>query len=214
MHAFADSIGQVLHGDCIDVLRMWPNACVDLIVTDPPYLANYQPRDGRRCLNDDHDDWLEPAFRTIHRVLKPDRLCASFYGWPHADRFMRAWKACGFRPVSHFVGVKRHHSRVGFSQSHHEVAYLLAKGRPALPADPPSDVLPWRYTGNEHHPMQKPVEALAPWIAAYSQPGDIVLDPFAGSGSTGIAARRLGRRFVLIEKDAGYCAAARSRLAA
>ena len=64
----------------------------------------------------------------------------------------------------------------------------------------PSDVLPWEYTGNELHPNQKPVIAVAPLIEAYSNRDEIVLDPFAGSGTTGLAARKYGRQFILIEK--------------
>lgn len=94
----------------------------------------------------------------------------------------------------------------------HEQAYLLAKGNPPLPASPPSDVLPWKYTGNCLHPTQKPVESLTPLIQAYSKPQEMVLDPFAGSGSTGIAAWQSGRRFMLIEKDLGYYQAACERL--
>ena len=62
-----------------------------------------------------------------------------------------------------------------------------------------------RSTGNRTHPTQKPVAALLPLICAYSRPGDIVLDPFAGSGSTGFAARSCGRRFILIEKETCHC---------
>ena len=74
-------------------------------------------------------------------------------------------------------------------------------------------MLPWAYTGNRLHPTQKPVEALQPIIAALTRPGDIVLDPFAGSGSTLVAAQLLGRGYVGIELDAGHVRTARRRLA-
>jgi site-specific DNA-methyltransferase (adenine-specific) len=193
-------------------MRTMPSESVDLVVTDPPYLVNYRPRDGRRCANDDNDSWLKPAFREIHRVLKPDRFCATFYGWPWVDRFMAAWRESGFRLVSHLVWVKQHSSREGYTAGHHEAGYLLAKGRPPQPAKPLSDVLPWQYTGNEFHPNQKPVVAIQPLVEAFSSPGAVILDPFGGSGTTGIAARQARRRFILIEKDWKHCQAARSRL--
>jgi site-specific DNA-methyltransferase (adenine-specific) len=62
------------------------------------------------------------------------------------------------------------------------------------------------------HPTQKPVGSLTPLIEAFSQPSGMVLDPFAGSGSTGVAARNCQRRFLLIEKDAAYHRAASERL--
>ena len=54
------------------------------------------------------------------------------------------------------------------------------------------------------HPTEKPVALMRHIISASSRPGAVVLDPFAGSGTTGVAARELGRSFVGIEKDAGY----------
>ena len=89
---------------------------------------------------------------------------------------------------------------------------LLAKGEPPKPAKPLRDVLPWRYSGNKLHPTQKPVEAILPLIETFSQPGDLVLDPFAGSGTTLVAARRLGRCAAGIELDPGYFRAASQRL--
>jgi adenine-specific DNA-methyltransferase len=205
-------LDRVTHGDCIAVLAELPTACVDLVVTDPPYLVGYRERNGRRVGNDDNDAWLMPAFRAVARVMKPDSLCASFYGWPHADRFLSVWKACGLRPVSHLVWLKGYTSRAGYTYGRHEAGYLLAKGRPPLPENPPPDVLPWSNTGNRHHPTEKPVAALLPLIRAFSRPGDIVLDPFAGSGSTGLAARSCGRRFILIEKEVRHCENVRRRI--
>ena len=132
-------IERIIHGDCVEVMRTMPTASVDLAVTDPPYLVNYRPRDGRRCLNDDDDHWLRPAFAEVHRLLKDDAFCVSFYGWPWIDRFMAAWKQAGFRPVSHLVWIKSYSSREGNTRSHHEVAYLLAKGRPSKPNRPPKE---------------------------------------------------------------------------
>ncbi|HSN98477.1 MAG TPA: site-specific DNA-methyltransferase [Candidatus Nanopelagicales bacterium] len=62
------------------------------------------------------------------------------------------------------------------------------------------------------HPTQKPLRLLKGLIELTTQPGQVVLDPFAGSGSTAVAARDTGRRFLAIERDAGYCAAIRRRL--
>jgi site-specific DNA-methyltransferase (adenine-specific) len=63
-----------------------------------------------------------------------------------------------------------------------------------------------------HHPTQKPVMLMQALIELASSPGQIVLDPFAGSGTTGVAARNLGRRFILFEKDKDYASTAKARL--
>jgi adenine-specific DNA-methyltransferase len=205
-------LNRLIHGDCVDVMGRMDAASVDLIVTDPPYLVRYQSRDGRTVPNDDNHRWLEPAFRQMARVLKPDRFCISFYGWHKVDLFMNAWRKAGLMPVGHFTFNKPYASSTAFNHSCHENAYLLAKGRPAKPARPIRDTLGWKYTENRLHPTQKPVEVLATLIETFSPLGGIVLDPFAGSGSTAIAALNTKRRYVGIELDAGYHAIAQNRL--
>src|SRR5499425_1478396 len=68
--------------------------------------------------------------------------------------------------------------------------------------------------GKKLHPTQKPEALLARVILASSRPDDLVLDPFSGSGTTGAVAKRLGRRFIGIEREAAYAAAALRRIAA
>ncbi|MBV8401883.1 MAG: site-specific DNA-methyltransferase [Acetobacteraceae bacterium] len=63
------------------------------------------------------------------------------------------------------------------------------------------------------HPTQKPLPALLPLVKAFSAPGGLVLDPFAGSGSSLLAAKQLGRDWLGIELDAGHHATASARLA-
>jgi site-specific DNA-methyltransferase (adenine-specific) len=110
--------------------------------------------------------------------------------------------------------VKKYASGKRFLAYAHENAYLLAKGGPSLPAQPISDVIEWQYTGNKLHPTQKPVFALQRLIRSFSQPGDLVVDPFCGSGSTLVAAQIEGRNFVGIELNSNYFEIARERLSA
>jgi adenine-specific DNA-methyltransferase len=215
MHRVEHFVDRIIAGDCVRVMREIPSESVDLVVTDPPYLARYQSRDGRRMANDDPatgSAWLSASFEQMYRVLKPDRFCVSFYGWHQADRFLRAWRRAGFRPVGHLVWVKDYHSNERFLRYSHEAAYLLAKGDPPKPAIALRDVLEWQYSGDELHPTQKPMMALLPLIMAYSQRGDTVLDPFAGSGSTAVAAQALGRRFIGIELEPMYAQVATERV--
>lgn len=192
------------HGDCTEILRRFPATSVDLVLTDPPYIVRYRSRDGRSIANDDSDAWLAPAFLEIARVLKPDSMCVSFYGWNMIDRFMTAWKDAGLTPVGHLVFAKSYASNARFLRYQHECAFLLAKGHPPIPRNPLPDVLPWTYTGNRHHPTEKPLGILSQLIGAFSRAGDLVLDPFMGSGSTLVAAHALGRRSIGIELDRTY----------
>lgn len=204
---------KLITGDCIEILSKAGSSCVDLVVTDPPYLVNYKDRTGRSIANDNDSGWLEPAFKQIERVLKKDGFCISFYGWNRAEEFLTVWKKLGLRPVGHLVWSKAYSSnRRGFLRATHECAYLLAKDEPARPECLINDVMPWSYTGNELHPTEKPVSALEPLIAAFSKPGDTVLDPFSGSGSTGQAALQLGRDYLGLELESKYNDLARDRL--
>lgn len=66
--------------------------------------------------------------------------------------------------------------------------------------------------GQQEHPTTKPLRLMVDLIEDFSDPGETILDPFAGSGTTGVAAIRLGRRFIGVEKDEKYAALARARL--
>ena len=205
---------ELIHGDCLEVLPTLTPGSIDFILTDPPYLVSYQSRDGRRILNDDNDRWLNPAFAQLFRVLKEGAFCVTFYSWPNADRFLAAYRNAGFSLIGHFVFPKRYASRTRLVRYQHECAHLLVKGVPWVRDGAISDVIEWSYTGNKLHPTQKPVSVLTKLIEAFSCPGDVVLDPFAGSGSTLIAARMLNRNGLGIELDRGYFDIASERIAA
>ena len=70
----------------------------------------------------------------------------------------------------------------------------------------------WSMPENTDHPTQKPEKLLAKIILASTNPGDLILDPFAGSGTTAVVAKKLGRHFVMIESDEDYCLLAAKRL--
>jgi DNA modification methylase len=204
---------KLIHADCLKALPMLQSGSVNFILTDPPYITRYKSRDGRSVPNDDNDAWLKPAFAEMHRVLAPDSFAVSFYGWPQADKFMQAYRAAGFRVVGHLMFPKRYASSTRFLRYQHESAHLLAKGNPRQPERPIADVIEWKYTGNKLHPTEKPVSALTPLVETFSCPQGTVLDPFAGSGSSLMAAKMLGRSYIGIELDATYHAIAARRLA-
>ena len=201
-------------GNCVEVMSGFPDKAVDLILTAPPYLGGFRARSGRTLAGDKTDEWLQPACNEMYRVLKKDALMISFYGWNRVDRFMASWKNAGFSVVGHLVFVKTYTSKSAYVGYSHECAYLLAKGRPPLPETPLRDVLNWKYTGNKHHPTEKPVSSLQPLIESFTCPGGIVLDPFAGSASTCVAALQAGRRYIGIELLEQYHWAGIQRLAA
>lgn len=203
------------HGDCREILPELESGSADMAITDPPYLVSYRGRwgsDWEGIQGDSDPSWLEPAFVEIWRVLKQDSLCLSFYGWPHADTFLGAWKLVGFRPVSLIVFLKQKWGLGYFSRTQHETAYLLAKNHPPRPESAMSDVIPWNHIHLPFHPNEKPLNAIVQLVSVYTSPGDCILDPFVGSGTTLLAARNQGRRAIGIEIEEVYCEWAAMRL--
>ena len=203
----------ISNGDCLQVMPELPARSVDFILTDPPYIVNYKSRDGRKIANDDNDEWLQPAFAEMHRILTNNSFAVSFYGWQHADKFLTAYRKAGFRVIGHFTFPKRYTSYTNFVRYQHESAYLLAKGYPDRPQSTIGDVIEWTYSGNKLHPTQKPLSVLLPLIETFSAPESLVFDPFAGSGSTLLAAKMLGRSYLGVELSKSYHEIATERLA-
>ena len=204
---------QIIEGDAARVLKSVEKGAVDLVATDPPYLVNYRDRTGRSLQNDDNPDGVMPLFEPMAQAMKQDSYAICFTGWSALPQFTAAWEAAGLRIVSQIIWQKTYASRKGFTEYRHESAYVLAKGRPAMPVNPLPSVLDWAYSGNRRHPTEKAVEVIAPLIRCFSKPGDLVCDPFSGSGSTSVAAALNGRDYLGIELDAKHVATARARLA-
>ena len=205
-------LNQILLGDCCDLMASLPTASIDFVLTDPPYMVGYNDRSGRSIQGDTDSAWLKPAFRQLFRVLKKDSLCVSFYGWSKTDAFFDAWKSAGFRVVGHIAFPKRYTSTTRLMRYQHENAYLLAKGNPSPSEHLIGDVIEFTYSGNKVHPTQKPLSALSPMIESFCPRGGVVLDPFAGSGSTCLAARMVGRNYLGMEIDPSFHEASCRRL--
>ena len=203
----------IIHADSRMALAQLEPESVDLVVTDPPYLVNYQDRDGRKIANDTNPEGVLPVFEQVARVLKPNSYALCFAGWSALPMFSQGWNDAGFRIVGQIIWHKAYASRRGYTQYRHESLYVLAKGNPARPAKPLPSVMDWVYSGNRSHPTEKAVEVIAPLIRCFSKQGDLICDPFAGSGSTLVAASLLGRRYLGFELEAKHCHSARARLA-
>lgn len=204
---------QIVQGECAQIMKCLQPASVDLVITDPPYLVNYRDRSNRSILNDNDPEKVLSSYAEIYRLLKPNSFCISFYGWNKVDYFCNAWRQAGFRPVGHIAWEKDYASNSYYVRYHHEQAYLLAKGNPPKPSNPLRDIQRWEYTGNKIHPTEKAVSIIKPLIETYSEPNDLVLDPFVGSGTTAVAALFAGRRYLGIDLEPKYCRLARKRLA-
>lgn len=203
---------KIIQGDAINVLAELPADSIDLVVTDPPYLVNYLDRDGRQLLNDNNPDGVLPVFEPLVKALKQNAFIISFCGWSAMPQFTQTWDRLGLKIVSQIVWKKSYISRSGYTNYAHETAYVLTKGNPEKPQDPLCSVQEWVYSGNKYHPTEKSVENLIPIIKSFSKPGDLICDPFSGSGSSCVAAALSERNYLGIDIDEKHCISAQNRL--
>lgn len=200
---YSDEFVTVYHADCRDVLPAIDPASVALVLTDPPYGMDYKPlrgSDGSKRWSDGVEGDAEP-FSPEHLLAFP-RLVLWGANW-YADRLPPSggWIVWDKTPK----GAKK-----GFHASHAELAWtnLFSSVRKFS--------LQWggeaRNNEPHLHPTQKPVGLMRWIVESWTNPGDLVLDPYMGSGPVAEACRDTGRRYIGIEKVDRYCAAAVRRL--
>ena len=213
--------GYLIRGDCVEVLRAMPNDCLDLIVTDPPYGIQYfskqrkGPRQFHKLLNDDNDIRLL-TYPEMARVLKPDSVAVVFCSWKN---FSADYKA-----LNQVLSVKNviiwYKGGGGMGDCKHtlandyEMAIVAHRGRCPIRGRRIGSV--WKYAkvppSHMVHPTEKPVDLLTALVEKFSDPGDLVGDFFMGSGSTGVACKDTGRRFLGVELDPEHFATAVERI--
>ena len=247
----------IICGDCLEVMKLLPDGCVDCVVTSPPYGDIRDYTSGRAdCF---------AVIAEIARLLTPGSVCM----WNEADQvidgsesgesFRHALhaKECGLRlhdtmfyckEVVTYPNANRYHPCV-------EYMFIFSKGRPArfngirdvknkwagtvfhgtdrladgttrhCNSSGKGKMIPeyglrrnwWvvpAYGSPETcgHPAPMPMSIARDHITTWTYPDNLILDPFCGSGTTCVAAKRLGRRYIGIELDPGYCESARARV--
>ena len=192
-----------------------PDESVNAIITDPPYGINYVSRTGARIKNDKAPFiwFLYDAFR----VLKSGGTLLCFTRWDVEQTFIDAIELAGFRVKSEVIWDKVYHgmgdTKAAFAPAHENIVFAI-KGKYSFPGGRPKDLVTFSKLGSAQmiHPTEKPVGLIANLITAVTKPDDLILDPFAGSGSTLVAAKKSGRRFIGVELDDEYYEKARRRI--
>lgn len=216
-------MNKILMGDCIEIMSGMPDESVNCIVTDPPYLMNYQS--GRRAekLKKIEGDTPEFGERLImdfvkesKRILKDDSALFVFCSWHKVDFFKQQIEK-EFKVRNIIVWNKNNHGSgdlTGGFAPKHEFCIFAVKGNPKLQAERLPDVLDIdRVDVNSMvHPTQKPVMLFQLLIKQFTKEGDVVLDCFAGSGTCAIACLNTRRNYICIEKDPEYYNIAMNRV--
>lgn len=180
-------------GDCQEILPTLGKA--QTLITDPPYGMNFQSNHRKTSHRKiENDDSME-LFKLICNI-DVEYSSYIFCRWDNIY--------CAPRPKSIITWVKNNWSMGDLKHEHArqtEICLFYAGQNHKFPNGRPSDVISSPRTGNNFHPTEKSVH-LMEWFVNNSI-GDI-LDPFMGSGTTGVACAKLGRSFIGIEKDPEY----------
>lgn len=203
----------LIEADAREWLPALPDESVDLIVTDPPYHFERGTAYFRDWFEELADHEWPAIFRDLHRVLRPDSHCYVFGDRRVQPLFDTAAREAGFRVHPPLVWDKCSIGLGGGAwRSQYELISFYEKGRRPGNSRNRSDVL--RYPRvMRGYPTEKPVDLLVELIVQSSRPGELLLDPFCGSGNTGAAAPQLGRRALVCDLNTTV-AARRLRLAA
>lgn len=177
----------------------------DLLLTDPPYGMEFQSNYRRIKHDKIYGDEFLPIDLIEMAISVCDKAAYLFCRWDNLPDMPK--------PKSVIAWVKNNWSMGDLLHEHgrqwEACCFYPKDGHSFIKRIP--DVIVCDRTGNNYHPTEKPIDLLARIISANE--GETILDPFAGSGTTGRAAKDLGRKATLIEREEKYCEIAAKRMA-
>lgn len=226
----------VVEGDCLELMKQLPDGCVDLLWTDPPYGHGNHDGDWNARLNEHRgienkpiaNDDGEGMRRVVDYMLKEAAralncccccCCCSAGGGPSptfgwlAQRMdsegLRFFHCVIWDKLNPGLGW-RYRRQSEFVMVAHRLGGTLLwnEEKEAVP-----NIVHFFPGRDRLHPNEKPEGFVLPFVERHSLPGDLVLDPFLGSGTTAVAAKKLGRHFLGFEISPEYCRIARERIA-
>lgn len=194
---YEDSAVTIYHGDCRQILPILGR--FDLLLTDPPYGIGFaaQPTKGQRKAGGSAESWDDEAIEewVIFQAISKAQKCVVWGGNYYSLPAARCWLSW-YKPDAPPSMGNVEYAWTNLNQNSRQVSRSISATNPERLG----------------HPTQKPLHVIS-W--AIQQAGDLetIIDPFAGSGTTGDAAKNLGKRATLIEREEKYCEIAATRLA-
>lgn len=227
--------------DCIAAMEQIPAGSVDLIVTDPPYNLGIFMKNRATNLkkmrdnffgsagwdNMGFDEWsksMDDFFQSAARVMKKGGAMILFMAIIKVETVMQLGEKHGFyyktTGIWHKTNPMPRNMNLHFVNSTEAWIYFTYKKRTGTFNNGgavfhdfiETSVAPNGERRYGKHPTQKPEGLIRRFVEILSNPGDIVLDPFMGSGTTGVVSKRAGRNFIGIELDGAYFKAAQQRI--
>lgn len=229
---------EIREGDARDLVFDLPDGSVNCVVADPPYGVNfvsYMATAGRRkrpgaekyAHKIEGDDDVERAVAICDEIMRPliaEKMVADgdlyiFTSWtvlPQWDALVRSWADLGVKYQMMLVWEKGYPGLGDIDGSWgcgHELILYCKKGRREVPFRRSGVIHVDRLgPGKNVHPTEKPVELIERLVEMSTDPGELVVDPFAGSGSTLVACKRLGRSAIGFEQNPEYVKVIQGRL--
>ncbi len=227
---YSDDAVVIYCADCRDILPKLPK--VDLVLADPPY--NFES-EGGGFYGNWHGNGHEPrqyinnlaqanciTFNPTDSIELLSQNMELFYGYFFCNKDLIDKYIQSARKFKYMfdVLVMAKHNPIPACNSHHlhDLEYIVMireKGTSYFKSDIYDNNRKFYMTtcnGTGLHPAEKPLEFMKRMVTVSSKPGNIILDPFAGSGTTGRAAKDLGRKCILVEIEEKYCEIAAKRM--
>lgn len=227
-------------GDCMEIMQGMDPESVDAVVTDPPYNIGFKYATYKDNMpQEDYIKWQTEMVTMAGKLIRPG---GSFFYLHYPEVASRMfWQDTGMDRLKLIAWIYNQHTGGSPLRRGTRLWCWWTKGDPYINKEGtfgeyknlndkrikqnieagkrPVDYDWWQYEQVKNvssektcHPCQLPLKMLERIINMVVPPEGTVLDPFAGSGTTGLAAENMGRNSILIEKDAGYCGIIRNRL--
>jgi DNA modification methylase len=212
------------HGDCLEILPTLPK--VDAVVTDPPYCSGSVSEasrtaakgQGLRSENIARFGWfkgdnmgtaglmflLRAVVQRASERMSEAGSVVVFCDWRMVPNIIPAIESGGLRYQNLLVWNKGHMGLGRGFRAQHELAAVFTNGSPEYHNKGTGNVITVKRSKSEHHQTEKPVELMEKIAAVVCAPAATILDPFMGSGTTGVACANLGRKFIGIEIERKY----------
>jgi DNA modification methylase len=192
-------LDQILTGDARELIGLIPDESIDLIFTDPVY---------------SHIDDYEWIAKEAVRVLCPDSACLAWYGGPNLDTVistMRQYLTWTWQLK--YVVIAKGRKLIGYNLFVWTTPCLWFRKGKGFPHRRIPDTFVSTAAPTGSHKWNKNEGVIRKWMDAFTVEGDVVLDPFLGSGTTAVVAKQLNRRYIGFEIDERLAEVARDRVA-
>lgn len=214
-------------GDAIEILKTIPNESIDCVVTDPPYkIITGGDSNGKNSIRPKgilkgnrelmrtvpkFSEWLPELFR----VLKDGTQNYVMVNSSNLLKMANEIEKAGFKIQNFLVWQKNNCTPSQFYMKNCEYTIFFRKGKSKYINDIGGSKTVHSFNniiGNKVHPTEKPIDLMEFYIKNSTNENDVVLDPFMGSGSTGLACKNTNRRFIGIEMQEDYFEIAKNKI--